>query len=78
MNATSSDEEFDEEQEPGNEESHTSLTALLHERLWLQVIPFDVATGVATLCRNTTQKLVCLTVQPKMKNYMLRKKKKSP
>lgn len=55
MNATLSDEESEEEQEPEIEETRTSLTAHLHERNIIQVNPFGFATGVATPSPNTTK-----------------------
>ncbi|XP_073305162.1 uncharacterized protein [Primulina huaijiensis] len=52
-NASLSDEESDEEEKSNEEADHTSLTALLTERRWLQMNPLGVVLGVATPGRNT-------------------------
>ncbi|XP_073277698.1 uncharacterized protein [Primulina huaijiensis] len=59
-NVSLSDKESDAEEKPTEEENHTSLTALLTERRWLQVNPLGVALGVATPGRNICEKSICL------------------
>ncbi|XP_073291044.1 uncharacterized protein [Primulina huaijiensis] len=58
-NVSLSDEESDAEEKTTEEENHTSLTALLTERRWMQVNPLGVALGVATPGRNICEKSVC-------------------
>ncbi|XP_073307160.1 uncharacterized protein [Primulina huaijiensis] len=59
-NVSLRDEESDDEEKSKDEDNHTSLTALLKEKRWLQVNPSGVAQGVATPGRNIYAKPVCL------------------
>ncbi|XP_073277717.1 uncharacterized protein [Primulina huaijiensis] len=58
-NVSLSDEESDAEEKTTEEENHTSLTALLTERRWMQVNSLGVALGVATPGHNICEKSVC-------------------